>query len=268
MSGDTAAPDNEDDTSSGTGGGSESSIDNLEDALKALESARKDAGKYRTRYAPYRDTFDGLDDDAITLVLDAVAGLKSGKTEGVTGWLDLGKKMATEQEFTDWIGGSPMTTTPDAKATADDAIEKAVEKEGSGETTADIAAIVAQAVATAMEAEREKTAEVNAQAAQKQEAQRLIDQAKALGYEEGSLEQEMLFSIAIKQELGSLEEAHAVYQERFAPKAAPVTEDPPPVPATTQEPSAGSIPEPEADAGMSAVDKLHARLDAALSDDL
>ena len=250
MSGDTAAS---------TGG-----ITNLDDALAEIKSLRQEAARYRTSYAPFRDAFGEMDERSRDIVLDAVAGLNNEATaaEGVMKWLDLGKQLATPDEFADWIG-EPMTTP---KEEAQGAVEAAEEKASFGFTADDVAQMISQAVGEALAAERKEREERQAEEAQQSAARALIQEAKDLGYTEGSAEYQMLFQIAIENE-STLSAAHEKYQEKFAPKAASTEEEPPPVPSTSGEPTGGSVPTPPENEGASSMDRLNARLDAAIAAD-
>lgn len=228
------------------------SFETVDDAYAALQDARQEAAGYRTKYAPFRDAFDGLDDGTVEFVLQSVVGLKQGTTEGVTQWLDAGQRMAKEDEFNAWLEGkapkpaaAPTPPTEEAQPT-------------SPNEPVDVTALVQQAVGAAMQ-QMQVQQQQSAQEAQVNErASALQAEAEGLGYEAGSAPYRALFDIAIDKGVG-LAEAHAELRASFGLEATP----PPGVPATSGTPATGAVTPADGGEKVSARESVEARIKAA-----
>jgi len=241
------------------------SFESVDDAVAELGKVREEAAGYRTKYAPFRDAFDGLPDNAIELVLEAVVGLKSDSTEGVHAWLDLGQRMAKEDEFSAWIEG---TGAAPAAAPVED--PEAEPQEDPVTEPVDIQATIDAAVTKALEADRAARAEADQQTALDNRAAELQKQAVDLGYTPGTDPYRALFDKAVHDQT-DLETAHVGLRESFGlpvedpePEPDPIAADPPPVPATGAVVPQGGVQTPETAEKLSASDKLAARLDREL----
>ena len=259
MSGDTAAMEAAGSAAPAPEAEPSHSFSSVDDAVSELGKVREEAAGYRTKYAPFRDAFDGLPDNAIQMVLDAVVGLKSDTTEGVHAWLDLGQNLAKEDEFTAWMEGKGAAPAPVVEDTETEPQEDPVT-----EPTIDVEA----AIARALEAERAVRAEEAQQARVNEQAAQLQAQATELGYQPGSIAYRTLFDTAVANGTG-LEEAHSAMQAEFAPSVETVEEvvpevEPPAVPATGGINPQGGVRTPETVEKLSASDKLAARLDREL----
>lgn len=231
------------------GGGEGEGTLSHEDAIAALSKTRKEAADLRTRSKPFREAFDGIDDSTASVVLDAVNKLKGGDVDGVRAWLDLGKRMMSDAEWDAYVG-KPIP----------DPVEELVENADPEEKLSlhDIGRVVDERLAASEAAQRQAQAELEIQ----REAEKIVAQAETMGFQRGTPQFKALLDIAVTKEL-TLEDAKAEYEKVF-PSSAPVA--PPPTPKTAGAAGAGAI---QTDTGVevAAVDKLSARIDAAVAAD-
>jgi hypothetical protein len=220
-------------------------FESVDDAVAELGKVREEAAGWRTKYAPFRDTFDGLDEGTVTFVLEAVRDLKSDNPDGVTKWLDLGAKMARDDEFDAWISG---------KVPAAPAAEPALETEGEPETV-DVQATVAQAVAEALAKEREEREQQTREQETMKRAEELQNQAKELGYTPGTGPYSALFDVAMRDGVDLATASETLRAEFTGGKEAPR------VPGTASAQAQGGVVTPEATKKLSAAEKLASRLD-------
>lgn len=99
----------------------------------------------RERFAPYRDTFDGLNDQDREGFLAAVKAYKSGDFENLARWMAGSAKTLAGERFTDILA----ELTPAQQEAVEEAVEdaqEAAEDEGKPLTQADIAKLVADAI--------------------------------------------------------------------------------------------------------------------------
>lgn len=217
-------------------------FESVDDAVAELGKVREEAAGWRTKYAPFRDTFDGLDEGTVTFVLEAVRDLKSDNPDGVTKWLDLGAKMARDDEFDAWISGKVPAAEP------------APETEGEPETV-DVQATVAQAVAEALAKEREEREQQTREQETQRRAAELQNQAKELGYTPGTGPYSALFDVAMRDGVDLATASETLRAEFTGGKEAPR------VPGTASAQAQGGVVTPEATKKLSAAEKLASRLD-------
>jgi len=214
-----------------------------EDAVAALGKTRKEAADYRTKFSPYRDAFEGIDDGTRDVVLDAVGKLKGGDIGGVTEWLELGKRMMSPEEFQEWAG---LPAAKDPKPASDTPPALTIEQ-------------VASLLDDRMKAQEEATAAAQQKQKNQEEANALITEAEGMGFQRGTPQFKMLFTMAVEGAM-TLKEAKVAYDQAFAGV------QPPPVPITSAQPSPGAVNTPVTEK-ISAADKLSARIDRAIAAD-
>jgi hypothetical protein len=243
----------------------------IDEAVSALKDVRKEAAQYRTLYAPFRDAFGDLGEGSVSLVLKSVEGLRANTTEGVTQWLDLGKQMASVEEFAAWSGVSqeePVTVEETTPPVADTPVVS--EAAAPAITAAD----VAKAVSDALAADRVERQATDAEAGLAVQRDALVKEAGDLGFQPGTPQYRAFFDIAVEAKV-PLAEAVGLYEAQFGPRPVAAAADSPgadaaeaiaakvlpPVPQTGGVQSTGSVETPSTE-NMSARDKVSARIDA------
>lgn len=220
-----------------------------DDAISALGKTRQEAADYRTKYSPFRDAFEGIEDSTTTVVLDAVSKLKTGEVDGVRAWLDLGKRMMSDAEWNAYIG----TPVPDP-------VKEVVENTDPDEKLSlhDVGKLLDDKLAAQEAAQRQAQADREIQ----QEAQRIVAEAESMGFQRGTPQFKALLDIAVTKQV-SLADAKAEYEKAF-PGSAP---QPPATPRTAGVKPAGGVQVADTGDKVAAMDAMSARIDAAIAAD-
>jgi len=208
-----------------------------ESAKEMIRKAREEAAARRVEHRPYKEAFQGFEDNERAYLLDVIRMAAGSEEEQ--------RFAASEfQRIASVLTGEDMTPEETEQAVADG--DTATEPEAPAISPADIQSMIAKALEDDRKI-RAQEQEVDQRVAQ------IREQAKELGFEHGTPKYQVLMTIARSQTDGDLQAAAEAYKEMVAAEAPKPADDGPKwpvIPSTVgNPPPAGGKPEWVGDVG-------------------
>lgn len=203
-------------------------------AKEMIRKAREEAAARRVEHKPYKEAFQGFEDNERSYLLDVIRMAAGSEEEQ--------KFAASEfQRIAAVLTGEEMNPEEAEQAVADSVAGEETPAEAPAVSPDDIQKMITQAL--------EEDRKIRAQEQEvDQKVAQIREKAKGLGFEHGTPKYQVLMTIARSQTNGDLEAAAEAYKEMVAAETAPPEPEPetrwPTVPSSVgNPPPAGGKPE-------------------------